>query len=99
MPAGRQLEFVAPAPCGLLQIVEGNQVLFEVGVNFLDEAETKLGNQATADAGALGDAGGLRGEAGAASDPLFWVLLAIATFAVMANWTLLSPRVTRPSRA
>ena len=52
-------------------------MLFELGVNFLDESETNLRNQSTADAGAFADAAGLRAESGPASDPLFWVLLAI----------------------
>ena len=77
LPAGRQLEFIAPSPGGLLQILEGDEVLFELGVNFLDESETNLRDQSTADAGELADVAGLRAESGPASDPLFWVLLAI----------------------
>ena len=42
LPASRQLEFIAPSPGGLLQILEGDRVLFELGVNFLDEEETRL---------------------------------------------------------
>jgi hypothetical protein len=99
LPAGRQLEFIAPAPCGLLQVLENGETLFEVGVNFLDETETKLGNMTSADAGALADVAGLRAESTAASDPLFWILLVIAGTAVMANWSLLSPRARRTSRA
>ena len=76
LPAGRQLEFIAPSPGGLLQILEGrSSVLFELGVNFLDEAETNLRDQSTADAGELADVAGLRAESGPASDPLFWLLL------------------------
>ena len=75
LPAGRQIEFIAPSPGGLLQILEGDEVLFELGVNFLDDAETDLRRQSTADAGAFADAAGLRAESGAASDPLFWMLL------------------------
>jgi len=91
LPAGRQLEFIAPSPGGLLQILEGDTVLFEIGVNFLDETETRLGNQLTADAGALSDVTGLRAESGAASDPLFWVLLVIGGAALLTNWCLLAP--------
>jgi hypothetical protein len=92
LPPGRQLEFIAPSPGGLLQILEGDQVLFELGVNFLDEQETRLGPVATADTGALADAPGLRAESGAASDPLFWVLLAAGAAALLLNWSLLRPR-------
>ena len=96
LPASRQLEFIAPSPGGLLEILEGDRVLFEIGVNFLDEEETRLGVQATADTGELASAPGLRAESGAASDPLFWVLLAIAGTALLANWCLLAPaRVSR----
>ena len=92
LPAGRQLEFIAPSPGGLLQILEGDQVLFDLGVNFLDESETNLRSQSTADVGALTEAAGLRAESGPASDPLFWLLLTIAGMALVANWCLLSPR-------
>jgi hypothetical protein len=99
LPAGRQIEFVAPAPCGLLRILESGETLFAIGVNFLDETETRLAHQRTADAGALGDAAGLRAETGAASDPLFWLLVVIGTTALTANWMLLSPRARRASPA
>jgi hypothetical protein len=99
LPAGRQLEFIAPAPCGLLQVIENGETLFEVGVNFLDETETKLAQQMTADAGALADVAGLRAETTAASDPLFWLFLAIASAALMTNWSLVSPRTRQTSRA
>lgn len=92
LPPGDRIEFVAPSPGGLLQILEGDDVLFELGVNFLDESETDLRRQSTADAGALGDAPGLRGESGPASDPFFWILLTIAAGAIAANWWVLSPR-------
>jgi hypothetical protein len=92
LPAGRHLEFIAPSPGGLLRIFEGDQVLFELGVNFLDEHETRLGPLATADTGALTDARGLRAESGASSDPLFWVLLALGAAALLVNWTILAPR-------
>jgi hypothetical protein len=98
LPAGRQLEFVAPSPGGLLQILEGDQVLFELGVNFLDESESDLRRQSTAEAGGLTQAAGLRAESGPSSDPLFWVLLTIGGAAIVANWCLLSPRLSRRSR-
>jgi Ca-activated chloride channel homolog len=94
LPAGRQLEFIAPSPGGLLQILEGDEVLFEIGVNFLDEGESNLRSQTTADAGELVAATGLRAEGDAASDPLFWLLLAIGGTAIVANWWLVSPRRT-----
>ena len=92
LPAGNRIEFVAPSPGGLLQILEGDAVLFELGVNFLDESESNVRHQATADAGALRDTRGQRGESGPASDPLFWILLAIAAAATVANWWVLRPR-------
>jgi Ca-activated chloride channel homolog len=92
LPPGRQLEFVAPSPGGLLQILEGDEVLFELGVNFLDQSEADLRHQATADLGTLAEAPGMRGESGPSSDPVFWALLAIAGTAIVANWCVLSPR-------
>ena len=89
LPAGRSLEFMAPSPGGLLQILEGDEMLFEIGVNFLDEAESNLRNRSTADIGALADSTGLRAESGPSSDPLFWVLLAMAGTAILINWCLL----------
>jgi hypothetical protein len=92
LPPGRQVEFVAPAPGGLLQVFEGDEVLFDLGVNFLDASETELRNRATAEAGALADVPGRRGESGPSSDPLFWLLLAACGAAIVANWWVLSPR-------
>jgi len=89
LPAGRELEFIAPSPGGLLQVLEGDEMLFELGVNFLDEYETNLRHQATADAGELADVAGLRVESGPASDPLFWLLLTIGGSAIVVNWCLL----------
>jgi hypothetical protein len=98
LPAARLLEFIAPSPGGLLQIVEGPErvgasetVLFELGVNFLDETESNLRDRLTADVGRLADVPALRGESGPESDPLFWVLLAIGGLAIVANWCLLAP--------
>jgi Ca-activated chloride channel homolog len=95
LPAGRQLEFAAPSPGGLLQILEGDQILFELGVNFLDESESDLRRQSSADAGGLAPSAGLRAESGPSSDPLFWVLLTIGGAALVANWCLLAPRQVR----
>jgi hypothetical protein len=89
LPPGRVVEFVAPSPGGLLQIVEGERVLYELGVNFLDEGESDLRRQASGDSG---DRGGtdVRAEGGPASDPLFWILLSLAGAAALSNWVLLS---------
>ena len=89
LPASRQLEFIAPSPGGLLQILEGDTVLFDIGVNFFDETESNLRKQSTADAGRFADVTGLTAESGPASDPLFWVLLTIATAAIVGNWWVL----------
>ena len=97
LPPGRQLEFIAPSPGGLLQILEDPEglgsevVLFELGVNFLDESETNLRHQETADVGGLTTVAGLRAESGPASDPLFWLLLTIGGTAMVLNWCLFSP--------
>jgi len=88
LPAGRLIEFIAPSPGGLLQILDGDDVLFEIGVNFLDETETALRDRSTGDSGEAGKAAGLRAETSATSDPLFWMLLAIGASAMMLNWCL-----------
>ena len=93
LPASRQLEFIAPSPGGLLQVLEGDTVLFDIGVNFLDETESNLRRQSTADAGRFADVSGLTAESGPASDPLFWVLLTIATTAIVGNWWVLGASV------
>ena len=78
---------VAPAGGGLLEIFEGEQRLFEIGVNFLDEAESDLRAASTGVGGAFVRTDSTaRGESGAWSDPLFWILLAIATSAILVNW-------------
>jgi hypothetical protein len=99
LPQGRLLEFIAPSPGGLLQILEDEQVLFEIGVNFLDEVETTLAGQATVESGAMADAAGTRAESGAASDPLFWLLLAVGATALVLNWCVLAPRSARATRS
>jgi hypothetical protein len=84
---GRTIEIVAPASGGLLEIFEGQQRLFEIGVNFLDEAESDLRAAATGVSGGFArDDSAARGESGAWSDPLFWVLLATAITAILVNW-------------
>jgi hypothetical protein len=101
LPASRLIEFIAPSPGGLLEILEGDRVLFQVGVNFLDEEETALAHESTADAGQLASVAGMRAETGAASDPLFWILLAAGGLAMLGNWCLIRPRrvAARPRRA
>jgi hypothetical protein len=98
LPASRVLEFPAPSPGGLLQIVEGparaggsETVLFELGVNFLDETESNLRDRTTAEVGRFADVAALRAESGPESDPLFWALLAIGGLAILSNWWLLAP--------
>lgn len=91
LQAAGVLELVAPAPGGLLQILEGETVLYELGVNFLDEREADLRAKRSAEVGNLVPGAGVRMETSAAEDPLFWVLLAIASAALLANWALLSP--------
>jgi len=87
LPSARLMEFTAPAPCGLLQITEGKDVLFQLGVNFLDETESNLSDRARGEFGKPNpQAGGMRAESGPETDPLFWTLLAIAGAAVLANW-------------
>lgn len=91
LPSGTAIDVVAPAAGGLLQILEGEQALFEVGVNFLDDSESDLRTRGSAEVGAFDRrATGLRAESGPASDPLFWVLLATAALAIVANWWVLS---------
>jgi von Willebrand factor type A domain/Aerotolerance regulator N-terminal len=87
LPPSRLMEFTAPAPCGLLEITEGQDVLFQLGVNFLDEKETNLSDRGRGEFGKPNPlAGGMRTESGPESDPLFWTLLAIAGIALLANW-------------
>jgi len=96
LPAGRSVEFVAPSPGGLLQVMEGDAVLYELGVNFLDEDETNLRSKSTSETGKLENASqGLRTENGPASDPLFWVLVVMGGLAIVSNWYWLTPRRKR----
>src|SRR5262249_37166209 len=91
--SSRLIEFIAPSPGGLVQIMDGNDVLFDLGVNFLDEDQTNLRDKQTSETGKLDSrVGGVRAENGPASDPLFWILLVIAGCAILSNWSLLQPR-------
>ena len=92
LPPGSDLEFMAPSPGGRLQILEGDRQLFELGVNFLDEAEPDLRTQQTRDVGSLAEVSGSPLESGPSSDPLFWILLAVGGTALLVNWCLLAPR-------
>jgi hypothetical protein len=90
------VEFAAPSPGGLLQIMEGDAVLFDLGVNFLDEDETNLRMKSASESGKLDNTSrGLRSENGPASDPLFWVLVVIGGLAITLNWYWLSPHTKR----
>jgi hypothetical protein len=96
LPAGRSVEFPAPAPGGLLQVLEGDAVLYELGVNFLDEDETNLRAKSTSETGKLENASqGLRTENGPAADPLFWALVVMGGLAIVINWYWLTPRRKR----
>ena len=58
-------------------------MLFELGVNFLDESESDLRQPDRRPTPASSrDAAGLRAESGPASDPLFWMLLTIGGAAI-----------------
>lgn len=89
LPPGQQIEFIAPSPGGLLEIFEGDELLFETGVNFLDNAEADLRRQSSGEIGELAEVAGLPAEDAAAGDPLFWLLLALGGTAIIMNWCLL----------
>jgi hypothetical protein len=96
LPATRLVEFVAPAPGGLAQVLEGDQVRYEIGINPLDEAEGDLRRASTETIGTFETVRQERAlESGPAFDPLFWLLLATCTAAMFGNWWLLSPRRVR----
>jgi hypothetical protein len=93
LPGTRLVEFVAPAPGGLAQILEGDQVRYEIGINPLDEPEGDLRLARTETIGTFETTGQERAiESGAGFDPLFWLLLAVCAAAMLGNWWLLSPR-------
>jgi len=86
LPPARVVEFTAPAPC-LLEVLEGDQIAFQLGVNFLDEIESDLSDRVRGEFGRSNPrAGGVLTEGGPEADPLFWSLLAVAGFAMFANW-------------
>jgi Ca-activated chloride channel homolog len=92
LPQARLTEFIAPAPGGLALVLDGEDVLFEIAINPLDEAEGDLRLSRTETLGALGPARANRSlESGAPFDPLFWILLAVAGAAMLGNWSLLAP--------
>jgi hypothetical protein len=94
LPAGRAIELVAPTAGGLLEILEGPERLFEIGVNFLDERESDLRARSTGATGAFVTKETVsRGESGPWSDPLFWLLLVTAGAAMLVNWCV--PQVER----
>jgi hypothetical protein len=97
LPGTRLVEFVAPAPGGLAQILEGDQVRFEIGINPLDEPEGDLRRARTESVGKFEAASRERIESGAGFDPLFWLLLAVCAAAMLGNWWLLSPQPARRS--
>ena len=92
LPRSRLIEFAAPAPGGLVQILEGDMARYELGVNFLDEIESDLRSRTTDESGTPRDAQSMQTERRAASDPLFWVLLAIGAVAMLGNWFVLGSR-------
>jgi len=97
LPSGSSLEFAAPAPGGLLQVLEGKDVLYELGVNFFDEQESDLRTRSTSESGKFENTtAGLRSESGPESDPLFWTLVVLAVTALTINWFMFSPRYRKP---
>ncbi len=91
LPGTTLVEFVAPAPGGLAQILEGDQVRHEIGINPLDEPEGDLRRARTETIGTFETAGRERAiESGTAFDPIFWLLLAVCTAAMFGNWWLLT---------
>ena len=93
LPETRLVEFIAPAPGGLAEILEGDAVRFRIGINPLDESEGDLRAAATETIGELDGAASDRDlESGAPFDPMFWTLLALAGTAMIVNWCLMAPR-------
>jgi hypothetical protein len=93
LPSTRLVEFVAPAPGGLAQILEGDKVQFEIAINAIDEAEGDLRGARTETLGGFDETRqGRELEGGAAFDPLYWVLLTVCVVAMIGNWWLLPAR-------
>src|SRR6185295_3535222 len=70
LPSGSSLEFIAPASGGLLQVMEGGDVIYELGVNFFDEQESDLRSKSTGETGKYENStAGMRAESGPESDP------------------------------
>jgi hypothetical protein len=86
MALSRTVEFAAPEGGGLLQIAADGKTVVELGTNFLDEQESDLRTRNAGQGGAFAPRTAGAMEAGVASDPLFWFLLAIAAVAILANW-------------
>jgi hypothetical protein len=81
------MEFTAPTACGLLDVMEGKDVLFQLGVNFLDENESDLSGKVRGERGRVtASPNGVLTETGPESDPLFWILLAVGGAAMLVNW-------------
>jgi hypothetical protein len=96
LPPDSVIEFIAPQTGGLLHVWEADKILYELGVNFLDEDEGDLRRAATGDSGAFEtQAASLQTERGPASDPLFWFLFAVGTAAIVCNWWIVTPRPQR----
>jgi hypothetical protein len=96
LPQTRLVEFIAPSPGGLAEILDGDAVRFQIGINPLEESEGDLRVAATDTLGELDPPTSVRDvESGAAFDPLFWTLLTLAGAAMLANWFLMAPRRAR----
>jgi hypothetical protein len=96
LPSSQTVEFLAPTTSGLVQVLEGPDLVFEIGVNFLDETEANLRDRVPGEEGELSQsAAGIVAESGPASDPLFWVLLATVAIAIAGNWYVLGHEGSR----
>ncbi len=96
LPMTRLVDLVAPPPGGLAQILEGDQVRFEIGINPVDETEGDLRLARTETLGGFDETRQTRAlESGAAFDPLFWILLTVCATAMVGNWWLLAMRRVR----
>jgi hypothetical protein len=87
LTSGRVIEFIAPGTGGLLEVLEGSDVIYALGVNFLDDQQSNLSSKTRGEMGRFNAAAeNQRAESGPASDPLFWALVAVAGAALVANW-------------